>query len=556
LTPPRPPADTPCHVATKLPIVLLLLLAACTPPAVDDDDAHDDDDAGPNDDDTADDDDATAADDDDATLPPGEYFELWTELSGVGETPPDGCSIAVADINGDGWPDFYASQFGPNQLLYINQGDGTFVESAAEWGVVGNGNPTFGAAFADYDDDGDADLFVLNIGRNLIMRNIGDRFIDVTSETALAGEDDENGNSIAFADFDGDGDLDAWLTNGEDEFDPDNPIVNAPDKLYRQDDGVFVDLSDMLPYDNRKGAGFVGGWSDFDHDGDPDVYVVNDFGNIITNQMYRNDGPSSTEEWGFTVVTDTCNCALTDAGMGLAIGDFDRDGWQDMYTSNGALESQNVIVGERMLKNDGNLSFIDVTLAVGATAADIVTRESSWGLEFLDVDNDGWLDAFIPFGRDQTPEPDALMMNNQGVMELQENAGVESTNWGNGVGVVDFDLDGCLDLVVSSRYGTGLQLYRNRCTWGNHWLQVELRGTTDNRDAVGAVAIATVNGLSLREEVMAGSTSAHSSRWKTLHFGLGASDSVPELQITWPNGDVETHQNVAGDQRLILTQGE
>ena len=538
-------------MATKI-LLLLLLLPACSPPA-----EPDDDDGTPDDDDAGSDDDDTGFDDDDVSVP-GEYFELWTDLSGVGTTPPDGCSISVADIDGDGWPDFYASIFGMNQLLYRNQGDGTFVESSAAWGQLNNGNPTFGSSFVDYDDDGDPDLFVLNMGRNLVLRNDGDHFTDVTDEVGLAGDEDETGNSLAFADFDGDGDLDAWLTNGEDDFDNDNPVFDAPDKLYRQDDGTFTDISDLIPFANRNGAGFVGGWSDFDHDGDPDVYVVNDFGNIHPNQMYRNDGPSSTEAWTFTVVTDTCGCALQDAGMGLGIGDYDRDGWQDMYTSNGALKMQGLIIGERLLRNagDGTLSFIDVSLVANATAADLVTRESSWGLEFLDVDNDGWLDAFIPFGRDESPEPDALMMNRGGVFELQENAGIESMNWGNGVGVVDFDLDGCLDLIVSSRYGTGLQLYRNRCTWGNHWLQVELRGADRNREAVGAVAVATVGALRLREEVVAGSTSAHSSRWKTLHFGLADAEAVDELEITWPNGDVEILQDIDADQRLVLVQGQ
>ena len=537
-------------MANKL-LMVLLLLPACSPPdAPDDDESHDDDDAGPDDDD--------AGPDDDDASPEGEYFELWTELSGVGETPPNGCSISVADIDGDGWPDFYASQFGINQLLYVNQGDGTFVESSLAWGQLNNGRPTFGSTFVDYDDDGDPDLFVLNMGPNLVLRNDGDHFTDVTAQTGLVGDEDETGNSLAFADFDGDGDLDAWLTNGEDDFDNDNPVFDAPDKLYRQDDGVFTDISDIIPFANRNGAGFVGGWSDFDHDGDPDLYVVNDFGDIHPNQMYRNDGPSSTEPWTFTVVTDSCGCSLRDAGMGLGIGDYDRDGWQDMYTSNGALKMQGLIIGERLLRNagDGTLSFIDVSLAANATAADLVTRESSWGLEFLDVDNDGWLDAFVPFGRDESPEPDALMMNRGGVFELQENAGIESLNWGNGVGVVDFDLDGCLDLVVSSRFGTGLQLYRNRCVWGNHWLQVELRGADRNREAVGAVAVATLGSRRLREEVVAGSTSAHSSRWKTLHFGLADATTVDELEITWPNGDVEVLTDIDADQRLVLVEGE
>ena len=240
--------------------------------------------------------------------------------------------------------------------------------------------------------------------------------------------------------------------------------------------------------------------------------------------------------------------------MGLAIGDVDRDGWQDFYLSNGAREEQGSIVGEILLRNAGGNSFIDVSLASGAVAASIPDRQSSWGLEWLDVDNDGWLDAIIPYGDFEDGEPDTLMMNNgDGTLRRVQSSfsGLEGMGWGMGMGVVDYDADGCLDVMIANRWGTGPRLYRNRCTSDNHWLQVELRAPSPNTEAIGAVVVATVDGLPpLREEVVGGSTSAHSSRWKTLHFGLGQATSAA-LDITWPDGSTQS-LDVDGDQRVVV----
>ena len=527
----------------------------------DDDDSDDDDDSFHDDDDQTgppDDDDTGPPDDDDATQPEdGTWFENWTFFSGVGATEPQGCSVSIGDLDGDGWPDFYASAFGPDQLLYRNNGDGTFTDVLDDWGPLWNGQATFGSTFTDYDNDGDPDLFVLNGGANLMLRNDGDHFTDVTAGSGLAGDEEDYGNSMAFADFDGDGDLDAYLANGEENWDPKTQLADAPDRLFRQDaPGVFTDLSHLIPEDNRRGAGFVAGWSDYDHDGDPDLYVVNDFGNVVSNQMFRNDGPSATQEWAFTVVTETCGCNLADAGMGLGIGDYDRDGWQDIYTSNGAIDVMGDLNAEKLLRNFGDGTFVDVTVAAGAQAADLPERESSWGVTFFDLDNDGWLDIYAPFGLGDRSEPDRIVKNTEGHFEAIDGTGIETPNWTNGVGIVDFDLDGCLDVITSSRRNEGLQVFHNKCETGNHYLQLKLVGTTSNRDAVGAVAIASVNGLELREEVVSGSTSAHSSRWKVLHFGLAGATVVPSIEITWPSGAVQTLTDVAADQLLTVVEGE
>lgn len=534
--------DSIRHVLVCL--LLLQAFAVCVAcPTGNDDDVSNDDDA------VADDDDAVADDDDAAKEP---YFVDVSSQAGITDGPPGGgCGVAVGDADGDGTPDLYLTQIQTRGLLYLNDGNGGFNEQASQSGLFREGNQNFGASFIDIDGDGDQDLIRANAGVNQVLINEGGYF--TLSAAALGFGGDRASVSTAFADMDGDGDLDLYLTNGSLDYGP--KVIADEDQLFRNDDGVFVDISEVLPPAARRGFGFVSGWTDTDHDGDMDIYVVNDFGFVVSNQLFVNEGPGTGgEAWEFSVATDTCGCAITEAGMGLAIGDVDRDGWQDFYLSNGAREEQGSIVGEILLRNAGGNSFIDVSLASGAVAASIPDRQSSWGLEWLDVDNDGWLDAIIPYGDFEDGEPDTLMMNNgDGTLRRVQSSfsGLEGMGWGMGMGVVDYDADGCLDVMIANRWGTGPRLYRNRCTSDNHWLQVELRAPSPNTEAIGAVVVATVDGLPpLREEVVGGSTSAHSSRWKTLHFGLGQATSAA-LDITWPDGSTQS-LDVDGDQRVVV----
>ena len=533
-------------------LALLLLLAGCSPPGVPVEcppDSHDDACIEDGDDD---DDDTWGGEPEDPRRVP--VFEDWTARAGVGVTAAGGCGIAVADIDRDGWPDFFVTQGGSAARLFRNRGDGTFEDVATAWGLGAETDGEFGASFADYDADGDPDLWVARDGADRLYRLDEGVFIDVTAAAGVEGWLGGTSASVAWADYDGDGDLDAYVSHAESRDRTVEGPIDAPDALFRNDGGTFTDVSDRLEYLPRSGWGFVAGWSDFDQDGDPDLYVVNDIGHVVPNHFFRNDGPGP-DGHVFTTFSEDCGCMLAISGMGLAIGDYDRDGWQDIYLSNGAIEQQAGTLAEYLLRNTGGSVFVDVTLATGAIAAELPERESSWGVEFLDIDNDGWLDLYVPYGQRTTAEPDALMLNEGGQFTRLPDAGVEGTGWSMGVGVLDFDRDGCLDVVVSNRNEGGLRVLRNRCRWGNHWLQVELVGAGGNRDAVGAVVTAQVGGLSLREEVQLGSTSAHSTRWKPLHFGLGERDIVDSLEIRWPDGSTQSIQGVEADQLLRVEQG-
>lgn len=509
-----------------------------------------------------DDDDDTSPGDDDDLSAGSTLFQDVGEEAGI-SIATGGFGVGVADVNLDGWPDLFFPSL-QSTRLFLNQGDGTFVDVAQAWGIVqaeGENSP-FGCTFADYDNDGDPDLFVATaVGPDLLYEHGGVDSYERLSNSGMEGGGDAYSQSLSLADVDRDGDLDLYKTGGDDGSQewgaPTGPA--SPDHIYRNDEGTFVELLDLVPHALLRGFAFIGGWSDLDQDGDPDLYTVNDFGNIVSNQLFRND--TVGDEWAFTPMGEECGCLLQAAGMGLGISDYDRDGWQDLYTSNTVTindlgdSSGEVALAETLLRNLGDLSFVDVSLTMDAWAGS-AKRRSSWGVEFLDIDNDMWPDLFVPFGRENEPDPDVILMNQQGQrFELIEDSGVGSLDWGNGAAVIDYDLDGCLDLAVAYENGPA-RLYRNHCETGNHWLQLELRGTASNRDAVGAVVRVTAGGITQREEVFAGSTSLSSSRWKTIHVGMAGQTTAETIEVRWPSGRVDLLQDVAVDRNYLFVEGQ
>jgi len=229
-------------------------------------------------------------------------------------------------------------------------------------------------------------------------------------------------------------------------------------------------------------------------------------------------------------------------GMGAAIGDYDRDGDQDMYLTN--LDEGG---GEILLQSQGDGMHVDVTLAAGARTGNSGDRTTSWGTEFLDIDNDGFLDLFTAFGsllnpddrNSLIPAPNVMLRGNGSSFSVASDSGVEgSAGSSEGVAALDYDLDGCMDLVVQNLDGQPA-LYRNRCEGSGSWIGFKLEGTLSNRDAVGAEVRLVTEDATQYAQVFAGSTSVHSGRTKKLHFGLGNATSVESIQVAWPSGCIE-----------------
>jgi hypothetical protein len=458
---------------------------------------------------------------------PGPPFEL-TDLDAdhVVVLGVKGPGQAWADVDGDGWLELFTVGGMVSSQLWHNLGDGTF-ELSPLMDPYASVLATIGATFADYDNDGDPDLYLLRFGPNLLLRNDGP--LGFTDVSAAAGIDwDARPASAAWGDYDGDSWLDLYIADGGGD----------ADTFYHNDgDGTFTEVSSLLP-----GAGAFATYgvtfSDFDNDGDPDLYVAND--KHAGNQMWRNDGPGC-DGWCFTNVSEAWHADLEADSMGIAMGDFDNDLDLDLSVTDN--HRHNVV---RNMVETGAPSFVDVSDDAG-----VIFDAYGWGTIFFDYDNDGWLDLYVADANLGEGESSRLFHNELATfVEVTAGCGCAEPGWSHAVTHADYDHDGALDLAVGQR-GLRHLLYRNRNTSGNHWLEVELHGGGPvNRDAVGArVWVATTSYRVLMREVELGSSVASQNSLR-LHFGLG-SDEVAAIQIRWPDGTIEAPPPPATDSLWV-----
>ncbi len=446
---------------------------------------------------------------------------------------------AWGDYDRDGWLDLYLTDTsGPNSL-YRNNGDGTFSVSPIAPQVALEGSESGGAVFADYDNDGWPDLYVLNRGANTLFRNdSGGGFTDVTA-TAGVGDPGE-GESATWSDYDGDGWLDLYVVNWHYYADESSPL-NRDGLYHNNGDGSFTDVTGALDDARTRGPGYAATWVDYDNDGDQDLYVVNDkhFGNLL----WRNDG-SGCGQWCFTDVSVESGAHRPVKGMGIASGDYDSDGDLDFYFSS---------AGEMVLlqnqASQGNLVFLDVTDPAGVNVNAI-----GWGTAFFDYDRDGWLDLYLA----TMSGPNRLFHNlGDGTFEdVSNGSGADDPGPTIGVAAGDYENDGWPDLVIGN-YDDGYRLFRNRgvAGAGNHWLTLRLEGRGPvNRDAIGArVYLTTTGGRTLMQEVSSDS-SLGAGHDLALHFGLGGA-VVESMTVVWPDGTVSGFGSVPIDRVWRLVYG-
>ncbi len=469
---------------------------------------------------------------------------------------------AWGDYDNDGWVDLYLTGGASPSTLYRNNHDGTFSVSEYSADVALIDTWTGGAVWADYDNDGFKDLYVLAHGANVLLHNeTGQGFRDVTT---LAGVGDTGkGTTATWGDYDADGHLDLYVANWAclPECKPADPL-QASDRLYRNvGDGTFSDVSSLLDHVRLQGSAFSASFVDFDNDGDPDIYVVNDKAeNPIGNVLWRNDGVGC-DGWCWRDVSRETYSRVVKHGMGLAVGDFDNDLDLDFYFSD-------MIEPMALLENLG-AEFRNVTNTAGVGAFPSVV---GWGTAFFDFNNDGWLDLFLSaseFARlgEAPSAPEAMLLPFPNL--LFENRGdstfldVTPVSWQQqpkpsmGVAYADYDHDGQVDLVVGN-FTVGYSLYRNESLRGagNHWLTVRLEGRPPvNRDAIGARAfVTTADGLTRMQEVKSGS-SLGAGNDTALHFGLGES-MVASVRVVWPDGTEVAFEEVAADRIWDLIYGQ
>ncbi len=494
--------------------------------------------------------------------------------------------VAWIDYNQDGWPDLYLVNGGRweeldsgkrtvSNALYKNNKDGTFTNVTHAAGVAGK-HWGMGVTVGDYDNDGWPDLYLCNYGPDTLYRNNQDgTFVDVSESARVS--DLRWSSSAAFADYDGDGWLDLYVANYVD-FDSSKPptiqecqyrgiqvhcgpkgFVAAPDVLYHNNgDGTFTDVTReagmaVLP---AYGLGVI--WGDYDNDGDPDVYVAND---SMASFLFQNQGDGTFREIGVPSGVAYSEDGQAQAGMGVAMADYDHDGFFDFHKTNFSDDYNN------LYRNLGKGVFRDISYGSGIAIPS--WRMLGWGTAFVDFDNDGWEDIFVSNGHvypqvDRFPiditfaQPKQLFRNlgNGKFEEVSKTLGSAMAElWSSrGAAVADFDNDGDVDIAVNNMDGRPSLFL---CDGGNragNWLMLDLREAKTNRSAIGSrVVVETENARQMQE--IQGGSSYQACNDSRLSFGLGPHELVKSIAVRWPNGPTQRFESVAANQRYVLKQG-
>ena len=430
-----------------------------------------------------------------------------------------------------------------------------------------------GVAIADYDNDGNEDIYINTFGRNLLFHNNGNgTFSDVTAKAGVQ-DDPHVGAGTCFFDIDGDGWLDLFVGhyvdftyekhhtvrfNGYPAYVGPLNYSTTASKLYRnRGDGTFEDVTDSSGIGAHKGAAMGVVSTDVDGDGDMDLFVAND---ECGNFLYLNDGHGHFKESGLASGVAYDFDGQPHGSMGVECADFDNDGLLDFFVTSFQRESPILYL------NRGKAMFEDVTTRSGPIAGNrsLVT----WGCGLVDLDNDGNRDIFIAAGHlhdnvEQFDTSTSYFQRNRLLRNIGKGKFVDvTTRSGDGLnanyssrGAVfdDLDNDGAIDVVIlnARREPT---ILRNESKTGNHWLQLRLHGAKLNRDAIGARVTVTAGGTRFVDEVHSG-RSYQSHFGSRLQFGLGTMDHVDQVEIKWPEGAVEVLKNLPVDRFFNITQG-
>ncbi|HEU0119149.1 MAG TPA: CRTAC1 family protein [Bryobacteraceae bacterium] len=455
--------------------------------------------------------------------------------------------------------------------LYHNNGDGTFTDVTKDAGLMGH-SYGMGVAAGDYDNDGFTDLYVTNFGRNILYHNNGDgTFTDVTRNAGV--ECGGWSSSACWVDYDRDGRLDLIVTQylrwdyplnlycGEkkpgyrsychpDHFKPAMHIV-----YHNNGDGTFTDVTEKCGFAKSPGKGLGIAINDFDKDGWPDILVAND---SFPQQLFRNKRNGTFEEIGLPSGIAYDDDGKTFAGMGVDFGDFDNDGWPDIFIN--ALSNQRYAL---FRGNAGLFEYVSGAAGVGA----ITALSAGWGTKFLDYDNDGWRDIFVGQGHVmdniELTQPSIrylqkplLMRNVRGKFEdvsSRSGASFQLLRAARGVACGDWNNDGLIDIAVNCNNGPGL-LLQNQGGSGNHWLMIDTVGTKSNRDGIGARLTLTAESGAKQYAIVSTAGSYQSSSDKRVHFGLGSERRARRLEIHWPSGIVQQLDNIDADQVLKVKE--
>ena len=509
------------------------------------------------------------------------------------ETP--GSGVALLDYDNDGWLDIYlvngstfpalkGKQSAPHAMLLHNNHDGTFTDVTEKAGVT-NERWGFGAAVGDYDNDGWPDIYVSNFGKNRLYRNNHDgTFTDVAEAAGVTLGGWSTG--ATWGDYDHDGLLDLFVP-GYVKFDPEHPPISGQgglpagfcqfrgvevmcgprglpgegDHLFHNNgDGTFTDVSARAGVSDPKGYyGFASVFVDVDDDGWLDLAVAND---SVPKYLYRNKHDGTFEDISYMSGFALNDDGREQAAMGIAVGDYNRDGKVDFYITNFS-DDYNTLY-----RNDGDQSFSDVSRRAGI--ATLTIPFLGWGTGFLDYDNDGWPDLFVANGHvypgvdkqdwGTTWAQRPLLLRNVNGTKFEEvppatGSGLAAVVTGRGAAFGDLFNDGHIDVVINNM-DAGPTLLRNVVKNGNHWLTFKLVGGRKSpRDSIGAKVFVTAGGTRQRGDVFSGGSYASSSDQR-VHFGIGTATNVDRVEIYWPSGIKQDIAVPGADRIYTVVEGK
>jgi len=491
-----------------------------------------------------------------------------------------GSGLAWGDYDNDGDPDLFLVNFagslsgpGPDtggSALYRNGGDGTFTDVTAGAGLAMSAYG-MAAAWGDYDDDDDLDLYVSSYGPDRLYRNEGDgTFTDATAAAGVGSDGFSAG--VAWGDYDNDGHIDLYVTSyvrfdyieaerklasrqyGSEIPYTINPSTYPPaaNLLYRNNgDGTFSEVAAAAGVDDADGRSLGAAWFDFDDDGWPDLYVAND---VSANGVFHNNGDGT-----FTDIGAASLAADYRGAMGLAVGDYDHDSDLDLFVSHWVAQENAFfenMTSEGLLDAQGGRRLFFMDNAELAGLGQVSLQMVGWAAGLADLDNDAWLDLWVVNGNTMEEADDNTRLKPQhmqlfrqepgrGFFEVgrQACAALEQAFVGRGGAHADYDGDGRMDIAVMAHGGQPL-LLRNVSSGDNHWLAVRLRQRGGNTRALGARV--TVDNGSIKQTAQAGAEGSYlSQHGGDLHFGLGEKPGAVSVTVRWPDGHSETHTGVA-----------
>jgi len=498
-----------------------------------------------------------------------------------------GSGAAFFDYDADGWPDIFlvngttldnpSGLSAPKSQLYHNNHDGTFknVTQQSGIGLTGWGQ---GVCAGDYDNDGHTDLYVTFWGHSVLLHNNSDgTFTDVTKKAGLWRAEPQWETGCAFVEYDHSGRLSLFVAQYVDLDLAKTPVPGSNNncmwkgipvmcgprglkgtrsELFRNNgDGTFTDVSEKsgvaktAPY-----YCFTALTGDFDNDGWPDIYVSCD---STPSLLFRNNRDGTFSEMAAEAGVAFNGDGHEQAGMGAHAADYDGDGWLDIIKTNFSEDTAT------LYHNNGDGTFTDATNEAGLGRN---TQYLGWGTLFLDVDNDGGPDIFIANGhvypevdgkgfRTSFREPKVLYWNagNGRFIDVSQSAGpgLAAPLNSHGVAAADFDNDGSVGILVNNSHDPP-SLLKNLAQQGN-WILFKLVGTRSNRDAIGARVTLTAEGRKQIQEVRSGGGYNSQSDFR-LHFGLGKAATVQLLEIRWPNGAVQKLKDLAANQVMTITE--